>query len=371
MKILGNDIYIQRGETWSLDFDVIGEDGEPYMIMKEWKNPYLAITVTSARYEQDGDFRKTYWLDLSKRFVEQADGSMKLVPIKKFISTEALYLKSFLIEEAIAYYGVKTDTTYWTKISDDINAYEETMLYDDTIQYYIDDEVIYDGKVYKCIKDNIATSVTDTTCWTKISDDINAYEETMLYDDTIQYYIDDKVIYKGKVYKCIKNNIATPPVAGGKIVLDSNSDFDITNFLFFIDEGSDNKKVYKYVKSYTVNEAGKITKEVWEEYNFRIIKQFRTNDWIEQTYLFDIKVLSGESVKEHIANILGKDSSKANEWSDTETREYINQITDDVKRLEMQKLFESAIPIMPDYDIKSLILMPTNLYVSANIQGRY
>ena len=266
MKILGNDIYIQRGETWSLDFDVIGEDGEPYMIMKEWKNPYLAITVTSARYEQDGDFRKTYWLDLSKRFVEQADGFMKLVPIKKFISTEALYLKSFLIEEAITYYG----------------------------------------------KD-----------------------------------------------------------AGGKIVLDSNSDFDITNFLFFIDEGSDNKKVYKYVKSYTVNEAGKITKEVWEEYNFRIIKQFRTNDWIEQTYLFDIKVLSGESVKEHIANILGKDSSKANEWSDTETREYINQITDDVKRLEMQKLFESAIPLMPDYDTKSLILMPTNLYVGTNIQGRY
>jgi len=137
MKILGNDIYIQRGETWSLDFDVIGEDGEPYMIMKEWKNPYLAITVTSARYEQHGGFRKTYWLDLSNRFVEQADGSMVLAPIKKFISTEALYLGLFSIEEAIAYYGAN---------------------------------------------------------------------------------------------------------AGGKIVLDSNSDFDITNFLFFIDEGSDNKK---------------------------------------------------------------------------------------------------------------------------------
>jgi hypothetical protein len=266
MKILGNDVYIQRGETWSLDFDVIGEEGDPYMIMKEWKNPYLAITVTSARYKQRGDFRKTYWLDLSNRFVEQADGSMVLAPIKKFISTEALYLMFFSIEEAIAYYGVD---------------------------------------------------------------------------------------------------------AGGKIVLDSNSDFDITNFLFFIDEGSDNKKVYKYVKSYTVDGAGNIVNEVWEEYNFRIIKQFRTNDWIEQTYLFDIKVLSGESVKEHIANILGLDSSNANNWSDTETQSYINQITDDIKRLEMQNLFDSAIPIMPDYDTKSLILMPTNLYVSANIQGRY
>lgn len=267
MKILGNDVYIQRGETWSLDFDVIGEDGEPYMIMKEWKNPYLAITVTSARYEQYKDFRKTYWLDLSNRFVEQADGSMVLAPIKKFISTEALYLGLFSIKEAIVYYGAK---------------------------------------------------------------------------------------------------------AGGKIVLDSTSDFDITNFLFFTDEGSDNKKVYKYVKEYTVDEeSGDIIDEVWEEYNFRIIKQFRTNDWIEQTYLFDIKVLSGESVKEHIANILGLEDSKPNDWSDTETQEYINQITDDVERLEMQNLFKSAIPLMPDYDTKSLILMPTNLYVSANIQGRY
>ena len=66
MKILGNEIYIQRGENWTIDFEVKNDDGDPYMILKSiQKNPYIAITVTAARYEQQGDFRKTYWLDLT------------------------------------------------------------------------------------------------------------------------------------------------------------------------------------------------------------------------------------------------------------------------------------------------------------------
>lgn len=263
MKRLGNDVYIQRGETWSLDFDVTNEKGDPYMIFKGWNNPYLAITVTAARYEQRGDFRQTYWLDLSNRFVEQSNGSVVLAPIKKFISTEALYLGLFSADEVIAYYGVE---------------------------------------------------------------------------------------------------------AGGKIVLDATSEFDITNYLFFVDQNSDGNKVYKYLKSYVI-EGDSVVSEVWEEYNFRIIKQFRTNTWTEQGYLFDIKVLAGESVKEHIANILGMSISTANDWSDNETQAYINAIIDNTIRAEMQELYDSGAPLMPTYDTKSLILIPTNIYVSANIQG--
>lgn len=265
MKILGNDVYIQRGETWSLDFDVTNEKGDPYMIFKEWQNPYLAITVAAARYEQLGDFRRTYWLDLAQRFIEQQDGQFVLTPIKKFISTEALSLVNFSVDEAIAYYGTS---------------------------------------------------------------------------------------------------------AGGKIVLDESSDFDIKNFLFFTDPHSDGNRIYKYVTSYTVDpDYGFITAETWEEYTFRIVKQFTTKDWMEQGYLFDIKVLAGESVKEHIANILGLNAATANEWSDIITQTHINEITDMMQREEMQVLFDSGAPLMPTYDTKSLILQPTNLYVSANIQG--
>lgn len=265
MKILGNDVYIQRGETWSLDFDVTNEKGDPYMLLKEWQNPYLAITVAAARYEQVGDFRITYWLDVAQRFVEQQNGEFVLTPTKTFISTEALSLVNFSVDEVIAYYG------------------------------------------------------TD---------------------------------------------------AGGKIVLDEDSDFDITNYLFFTDPYSDGNRIYKYVTSYTIDpDSGCITEETWEEYTFRIIKQFTTKDWVEQGYLFDIKLLAGESVKEHIAHILGLDASTANDWSYDTTQAHINDISDVKQREEMQILFDSGEPLMPTYDTKSLILQPTNLYVSANIQG--
>lgn len=92
MKKIGNEIYVQRGENWSLDFNITNKKGDPYMLLKEWNNPYLAITVTAARYEQEGDFRQTYWLDLNNRWVEKNDGTTVLEPIKKFMSTEALPL---------------------------------------------------------------------------------------------------------------------------------------------------------------------------------------------------------------------------------------------------------------------------------------
>ena len=267
MKVIGNDVYIQRGETWTLDMAVTNERGDPYMIFSQWENPYVAITVAAARYEQRGDFRRTYWLDLSQRWVEQADGSVVLEPVKRFISTEALVLpRLFSVNEAVGLYGVD---------------------------------------------------------------------------------------------------------AGGKIVLDETSDFDVTNYLFFTDPNKDDNRIYKYVKSYTLDADGKITDEEWEEYDFRLIKQFTTKDWMEQGYLFDIKILAGESLEEHIARMLSEAGIEVADlpWDDAQTQEYINLVVDDVVRAELQEIFDSSMPLMPDYDTKTLILQPTNLYVSANIQG--
>ncbi len=251
MKILGNDVYIQRGENWTIDFEVKNDDGDPYMILKSIQNPYIAITVTAARYEQQGDFRKTYWLDLTDE------------SFKKFISTEALYLGGFTIEEAIAYYGV----------------------------------------------DN-----------------------------------------------------------GGKMVLDEGDDFDVMNYLFYTDPDSDGNRIYKYVSDYTVVN-GVVTSETWSEYTFRIVKEFNTKSWMEQCYLYDIKLLAGETVKEHVATLLNMSLSGVNDWSDETTLMYINSISDDKVRLEMLRIYDSGIPLMPDYDTKSLILQPSTIYVSSNIQG--
>lgn len=269
MRIVGNEVYIQRGENWSLDFEVTNAKGHPYMLLKSWNNPYLAITVTAALYEQEGDFRETYWLDLDKRWVEQPNGDMALETTKKFISTEALYLSAFDVETIIETYGV---------------------------------------------------------------------------------------------------------AKGGKIVLDKNSDFDITNYLFFVDPELDGNYIYKYIVDYTID-AGtqKATNVIWKEYNFRVIKQFDTKSWMEQGYFYDAKILVGESLEEAIAGQLDVEDKEhadlSSDWSDEDIQTYINMIDDESTRLELQYLFDEGIPLRSNYDTKLLIIEPTKLYVSVNLQG--
>lgn len=266
MKRIGTDIYIQRGETWSLDVDITNERGDPYMVFSKWRNPYLAITVSAARYAQKGDFRHTYWLDLNERYEEQEDGSVLLVPMKKFVETRALMLDEFTIDEAITTYGLGV---------------------------------------------------------------------------------------------------------GGKMVIDKNSDFDVTNYLFFCDPKRDGNLVYKYVKGYQTNTFGAVISENWEEYNFRMIKSFNTLDWIEQKYLFDIKILSGESVEEGIENTLLSEETEfePRPWDSDKLLYYANAIKNETTRDIILRSIEEGIPLMPNYDTKALILPPTNLFVSANIQG--
>lgn len=236
MRLFGNDIYVQSGERFSLDFEVTNEKGDPYMLFNKWENPYLAITIASARYEQPGDFRRTYWLDL--------------VNFKRFISTEALPVTAFSIADVIS--------------------------------------------AYPNIKDEAA------------------------------------------------------------------NDFDVTNYLFSVSDNG--KKTYKHVER-----DG--TAEVWTEYAFRIVKHFTTRDMIEQSYLLDMKVLAGESIKEHIAELAGLDRATANEWSDGATRAAIESIEDVTVKAVMQELFDDGAPLMPMFDIESVVLKRVNLYVSSNIQG--
>ena len=254
MRMVGNEIYSQRGEKFSLDFAVKNAKGDPFMIFSGWKNPYLAITVTAALYEQEGDYRETKWLDLSERWVEQSDGSLVLAPIKTFIGTEALYLSTFDVDEALYNYGV------------------------------------------------------------------------------------DK---------------------GGKIVNDPTSDFHIGNYLFFVDKNDDGNRVYKYYDS---------TTNTWIDYDFRAITQFDTRDWMEQSYLYDIKLLSGESFDEYIERITGE-TKPVDGWSDLKLKTLIENIEDEDVRTEAMEYYESGMPLLPDYDTKALILEPTRIYVSVNIQG--
>lgn len=267
MRMVGNEVYIQRGENFTLDFQVADELGNPFVVYNEWRNPYLAITITAARYPQDGDMRRTYWLDLSKRWVADVNGTLTEEDLKSFVSTQPLYMPTypFTVADIATYYGSFVNTT----------------------------------------------------------------------------------------------NPSDP--------------FYYTNYLFFTDTNANGER--KFV--YAVEENGSVT---WVPYDFRVVTSFNTRDWYEQTYLYDIKVLAGQSTGEFIVAALlnynpnynfGTATSNPTNWTREDYQAFINDIQDEESKATAQMLFDNNIPLTSTYDTKRIILPATNIYVSANIQGEY
>lgn len=371
MRTLGDDVYIQRGETWSLDFDVTNKKGDPYMMLKEWNNPYLAITVTAARYEQEGDFRKTWWLDLSERWVEKADGSMEIAPMKKFVSTEALNIHLFSVNEVIGLYGTNAGGRI---------VLDPTSDFDVTNFLFFTDPLSDGNKVYKYVKSyemghvcQIVPTYYDASIDTYPQGAIINYLGILYYvlqdaDNTKIPGLDTDYFLECKGYndfmQVTKNVADVTPVSG----------------IFVWDTVNETLKIFvsgawrDVSSTYWLDYGNSIISEEWEEYSFRVIKQFVTRDWVEQGYLFDMKVLAGESLQEYVHAYLSQDPNievPDLPWTDEQLQEQINSINDEEERAYVQEIYDSGMPLMPDYDTKALILQPTRLFVSANIQGRY
>lgn len=271
MKSLGTDLYVQRGEIKSFDFDVRTAKGDPLMVFNGWQNPFLVITISSNLYKQTDDKNIVYWLDLDRRIVEKEDGSYthENTPFKRFSSMEPLYLETFSVDEAKAKYP--------------------------------------------------------------------------------------------------------------KIILNTESDslLEIKNFLFFTDPNGDDNRIYKYVTAYELlNDLSIPESEEWADYGFRIIKQFHTDDLVEQGYFYDLKIVAGQTVQEYIAGILhgqgieGMNAVTGMPWDETAAQSYIDLISDSTIRAEVQSLFDSGVPLMPHHDTVMSLLTPSNLFVSADIQRR-
>lgn len=262
MKVIGNEIYIQRGEKFSFDFAVKDEKGNPLVPSMQWQNPYLLITISSALYSQKGVSRESYWLDLDRGYVEQADGNMELTKLKRFVASEPLWLPN----------GFSAGDAY------------------------------------------------------------------TLYDP---------------------------------ITVNEDADTDICNYLFFTDPYSDGKLVYRYLENY-VYLNDKFSDVKWsDDYDFRIIKQFDSQAWTESKYLYDIKIVAGESVQERIIAILASQGYTVSSlaWTHDDWLNYIELINDERLREAIGKLYEDGVPLMPDYDVEQILLEPTPIYVGANLRG--
>lgn len=390
MKILGDDVYIQRGENWSLDFDITNEAGEPFMMLKEWKNPYLVITVTAARYVQEGDYRHSWWLDLTQRYVEDAEGNLVIEPVKRFTGTEALFLDAddFSITEVMAAYGSEASPPGRIVIDKDSDFDVTNFL------FYIDPNK--DGnRIYKYCKSYTLVPDTFVNCKIPVTVNPNAatgegistagFYITAQASSAIVYYYNDTYPTGAQVINCgtytinsddglyILVTARTFPIQAnyGYGTLYVNADYNLQLYTISATPSGIGISIAVAPALYTNNIEEEHTEdEVWEEYSLRVVKAFDTKEWVEQGYLYDIKVLAGELVEESVHDYLINEGKTVPDlpWSDEELQEQIERIDNAEMRVYYQDIYDTGMPLMPTYDTKLLVLMPTNLYVSANIQ---
>ena len=57
MEILNNQLYVQQGEAFTLDFFLRNKDGSPYIVSRQLKNPYYLVTVSSMSTNSNKDKR--------------------------------------------------------------------------------------------------------------------------------------------------------------------------------------------------------------------------------------------------------------------------------------------------------------------------
>ena len=155
MKMLGDNIFIQRGETFTLDFELKDANGRPFCVPLAWKHPYLVINVSSALYDQKGNYKETIWVDLSE--------------FKRFTVTEALYVKP---------YGYDKDKPF--AISEILSTYGNLVRFDDSEfdikNFLFCTDPNRDGElVYKYVTDYVAEDINGDGVFT--SDEITISDE--------------------------------------------------------------------------------------------------------------------------------------------------------------------------------------------------
>ena len=61
MTLKGNEMTVQRGETFTIDRLIVNRDGSPFIISSKYKNPYILLTVASTKYNQNNRYVANWW----------------------------------------------------------------------------------------------------------------------------------------------------------------------------------------------------------------------------------------------------------------------------------------------------------------------
>lgn len=154
MILYNNEITVHRGESFTLERTIVNHDGSPYIVSKAEQNPYIAITVAAARYDQTGRYNKTWWLSLKDfpRFKYTTVKDIKNYTDKR---TDAAY--DYL-------YNVNGDYRYWDGKQYVPYAFSFVKIFDtDTTNEWVEQNYLYDIKhVYGNSTRDLLVSLCET-----------------------------------------------------------------------------------------------------------------------------------------------------------------------------------------------------------------
>lgn len=130
MKTFNNELVIHRGETFSMDKVVQNKDGSPYIVSNKLQNPYVLVSVSTTRYDQNKRYLLNQWLPLSDK--------------ARFSITEPIDLLSFKTEAngTVSKY-TSFDDVKRELVSDNENCIVSGYIGDQFVYYDYDDCVLY------------------------------------------------------------------------------------------------------------------------------------------------------------------------------------------------------------------------------------
>lgn len=73
MILKGNEMIINRNESFTIDRRIVNRDGSPFVVSSKWSNPYICITIASTRYNQPNRYIANWWLDLQDLIDENGE----------------------------------------------------------------------------------------------------------------------------------------------------------------------------------------------------------------------------------------------------------------------------------------------------------
>lgn len=115
----------------------------------------------------------------------------------------------------------------------------------------------------------------------------------------------------------------------------------------------------------------KVTPAGWTDYQFRIVKQFssdETNKWISQNYTYSVSLVSGTSLKDFLRKLC----ERYQVISDDNVVDMYNKLTAH-DQVELNALLQDIDLTKPLYEYSSIvpIVPPSKLTVISNIKGGY